>query len=243
MLKVKHVNRHLGIVMAKGESERLPKKNLLPVGGRPMCCHPLETLILSDICHKVIVSTTTEELANVVLENGADDVVMREKDWDDNVFNWDTALYNTISTYEERTNHRYDCFSIIGGNICFSRPSWFRTATYILQNFALENKAIQRIYSWPVEISTVKQREENPPNTFHLPFKGENLPNTFYLPFKGIICDIDDEGDYKLASTIADLIVSGKIVYPMNEFVHDIEFLDNNVRHYGKLQRIPLCPL
>lgn len=63
--------KRVAIIPARGGSKRLPRKNILPVFGRPMLSYPIKTAIESGMFDDVIVSTEDHQIKSVALEYGA----------------------------------------------------------------------------------------------------------------------------------------------------------------------------
>lgn len=225
MLAIRNQDRHIGIVMAKGQSERVHKKNLQAVGGKPLFVHALETLRHSGVCGTVIVSTTTDELADLALEHGADDIVMR----DPNLIDWYPAKAFSLREYERTSGVAYDYCSVLGGNAAFVLPSWFRTATHILQNYTKDSRRIARILTFPAVFSCGVARIDR---------TVLDDMSVFSLSLKGIVCDIDDLYDLRLAQTIGALVADGTIPYPMDESVHDEALRKGQIARFNELQPI-----
>jgi CMP-N,N'-diacetyllegionaminic acid synthase len=53
----------LALVPARGGSKRLPRKNILPLGGRPLIQWSIEAALESGVCSEVLVSTDDYEIA------------------------------------------------------------------------------------------------------------------------------------------------------------------------------------
>lgn len=66
----------VAIVPARGGSKRLPRKNILPVCGKPMIQWTIGNCINSSVFERIIVSTDDEEIAALSRDAGAE-VVMR----------------------------------------------------------------------------------------------------------------------------------------------------------------------
>jgi CMP-N,N'-diacetyllegionaminic acid synthase len=62
----------IGLVTARGGSKRLPRKNVLPLAGKPMIAWTIEAARGSAALRRVIVSTEDEEIARVSREHGAE---------------------------------------------------------------------------------------------------------------------------------------------------------------------------
>ncbi|WP_318643166.1 acylneuraminate cytidylyltransferase family protein [Flavobacterium ardleyense] len=66
------MNKTIAIIPARGNSKRLPGKNLLPLGGIPLIAHSiLYAQANSETIDAVYVSTDCEQIKNVALEYGA----------------------------------------------------------------------------------------------------------------------------------------------------------------------------
>jgi N-acylneuraminate cytidylyltransferase len=66
----------IAIIPARGGSKRLPRKNLLSLGGRPLVGHSIRHAQQSRLVHEVYVSTEDPEIAEVACRYGAE-VVLR----------------------------------------------------------------------------------------------------------------------------------------------------------------------
>lgn len=59
------ISKHLCIIPAKAASTRLKKKNILPLGGKPILHYPIEAALNSQLFDKIIVSTESKEVASI----------------------------------------------------------------------------------------------------------------------------------------------------------------------------------
>ncbi|MDA2916145.1 acylneuraminate cytidylyltransferase family protein [Nitrospinae bacterium AH_259_B05_G02_I21] len=62
----------LGVVTARGGSRALPRKNILPLAGKPVIAYTIEASHGCDLIDRVIVSTDDEEIAEVARTWGAE---------------------------------------------------------------------------------------------------------------------------------------------------------------------------
>ena len=69
----------VALIPARGGSKRLPRKNVLPVGGLPMLAHPIRCARESGLFDAVYVSTEDVEIAEVARAHGAE-VIERPAD-------------------------------------------------------------------------------------------------------------------------------------------------------------------
>lgn len=61
----------IAIIPARGGSKRLPRKNILPVNGRPLIGWVIETCLKSGVFDSVIVSTEDSEIEQIAASEGA----------------------------------------------------------------------------------------------------------------------------------------------------------------------------
>ena len=62
----------IAIIPARGGSKRLPRKNILPLNGKPMLAYIIIAAIKSKVFEKVIVSTEDREISTIALKYGAE---------------------------------------------------------------------------------------------------------------------------------------------------------------------------
>ena len=60
----------LAIIPARGGSKGLIRKNILPLGGKPLLCHTILAAKRSGIIQDIVVSTNSDEIANVAYSEG-----------------------------------------------------------------------------------------------------------------------------------------------------------------------------
>lgn len=69
----------IAIIPARGGSKRLPRKNILPLSGKPLIGWTIEAAIKSEIFDEIIVSTDDHEIANISESFGAKVPFIRPK--------------------------------------------------------------------------------------------------------------------------------------------------------------------
>lgn len=62
----------LCIIPARGGSKRIPRKNVIPIGGRPLVAHSIDAAKASRHVDRVIVSTDDAEVATIAREAGSE---------------------------------------------------------------------------------------------------------------------------------------------------------------------------
>ena len=69
----------IAIIPARGGSKRIPKKNIRLFCGRPIICYSIEAALEANIFDEVMVSTDSEEIAELALQYGASVPFMRSE--------------------------------------------------------------------------------------------------------------------------------------------------------------------
>lgn len=82
-------NEFVAIIFARGGSKGLPNKNILPFAGKPLISWSIEQAIRSNLFKRIIVSTDSEEIADVARAAGAEIPFMRPLEFaQDNSSEW-----------------------------------------------------------------------------------------------------------------------------------------------------------
>jgi len=62
----------VAVIPARGGSKGLPRKNILPLCGKPLLAYSIEAALACDRIQRVLVSTEDEEIAKVAVKHGAE---------------------------------------------------------------------------------------------------------------------------------------------------------------------------
>lgn len=89
------VKKILAVIPARGGSKRLPRKNIMPLAGKPLIHWAIESGIKCARVDTVVVSTDCQEIARQALEAGADVPFIRPKDLsEDHSSSVDVAMHS-----------------------------------------------------------------------------------------------------------------------------------------------------
>lgn len=174
----------LGLIPARGGSKGLPRKNILPLAGKPLIAHTILVARESKALDRVVVSTDDQEIADVAKWHGADVPFYRPADLakdDTSVF---PALLHAITWLSEHEGYN-------PGYVMLLQPtSPFRTVEDIQGTVSL---AVRKQADAVVSVSAVRQHpywmkqitedgkliSQYPPA--HAAFRRQDLP-TLYVP-------------------------------------------------------------
>jgi len=83
----------IGIILARGGSKRLPRKNILPFNGKPLIGWTIEAAVQSAVFDRVLVSTDDEEIRSVALNFGAEVPFLRSGAADDQIPSSEATIF------------------------------------------------------------------------------------------------------------------------------------------------------
>lgn len=105
--------RILAIVPARGGSKGLPGKNIRPFAGLPLIAHSLRCAKLAQSLARVIVSTDSEEIADVARQYGGDVPFLRPKELATDTSPLLPVLAHALRTIEEQEGSDYDAVLLL----------------------------------------------------------------------------------------------------------------------------------
>lgn len=91
----------LALILARGGSKRLPRKNILPIGGKPLIAWSIEAAQQSKYVDRVVVSSDDDEIAQVAREYGAGVPFIRPRDLAGDTSTSFDAMSHAIRKLEE----------------------------------------------------------------------------------------------------------------------------------------------
>ena len=103
------VGKAIGIIPARGGSQRIPRKNLIEFGGEPLISWTIKAALESKIFSRVVVSTEDEEIAEVSKNFGAEVPFLRDSNFD----NYATASQATIRALYQAQSHYDEDYQVV----------------------------------------------------------------------------------------------------------------------------------
>lgn len=97
----------LAIIPARGGSKGIPRKNVLPLAGKPLIAHNIEQARLANKVSRVVVSTDDPEIAAVSERYGAE-VVWRPAEISGDTASSELALLHVLESLRQNENYRPD---------------------------------------------------------------------------------------------------------------------------------------
>ena len=112
----------VAFVPARSGSERVPQKNVRPLAGHPLLAYAIETALQSGVFERVVVSTDSEEIADVARWYGADVPFLRPPDLATST----SPDIEWLSYTLEQLPEQYDLFALIRATNPFRGPDVVR---------------------------------------------------------------------------------------------------------------------
>ena len=119
--------RILAIVPARGGSKRLPRKNVLPLGGKPLIAWTIDTALESGGLVDVLVSTDDVEIADAARSAGAMVPWLRPAELSTDTASSADVIAHALAWYE-RENGRVDAVLLLQPTSPFRRAESIRGA-------------------------------------------------------------------------------------------------------------------
>lgn len=91
----------IAIITARGGSKRIPKKNIKEFCGKPIIAYSIEAALCSDIFDEVMVSTDSEEIAEVARRYGASVPFMRSAEMSNDFATTEDVIKEVIDEYAQ----------------------------------------------------------------------------------------------------------------------------------------------
>lgn len=152
--------KSIAIITARGGSKRIPGKNIKPFLGKPIIVYSIEAARNSGVFDEVMVSTDSEEIAEVARQYGAAVPFMRsEQNADDHATTAD-VIAEVIRQYEEQGIH-YEVFCCIYPTAPFITKEILRDAWQQLSANDAADAAVPVVrFSFPPQRGFVVQNGE-----------------------------------------------------------------------------------
>ena len=147
------------IITARGGSKRIPKKNIKEFCGKPIIAYSIEAALESGLFDEVMVSTDSEEIAEVAKRFGAKVPFMRSEETSNDFATTRDVLLEVLSEYEKR-GRTFDTM------VCVYPTAPFISAKRLVEaNEVFEKKAANRLvpvvrFSFPPQRGYVIEEDE-----------------------------------------------------------------------------------
>lgn len=94
--------KRVAVITARGGSKRIPKKNIKEFCGKPILAYSIEAALESQLFEEVMVSTDSQEIADIAIKYGASVPFMRSEKTSDDYATTNDVLKEVLSEYANR---------------------------------------------------------------------------------------------------------------------------------------------
>ncbi len=112
----------IALIGARSGSERVPDKNVRRLAGHPLLAYAIETARQSQVCERIVVSTDSEQIAQVARWYGADVPFLRPDEYATST----SPDIEWIAWTLPRLGEHYDLFAIVRATNPFRGPDVIR---------------------------------------------------------------------------------------------------------------------
>lgn len=138
----------LAIITARGQSKRIPRKNIRPFLGKPVLQYSIEAALSSGVFTEVMVSTEDDEIAQIAAAAGAAVPFMRSSAAANDYATTDDVIREVLTSYQA-LGKNFDTFCCIYPTAPFVTAQKLRTAMEMLK----EAESVMPVvaFSYPVQ--------------------------------------------------------------------------------------------
>lgn len=172
----------IAIIPARGGSKRIPKKNIKKFCGKPILQYAVMAAINSGIFDRVIVSTDSQEIANIALGLGAEVPFLRDSSTSDDMSTLGDALFETINRLN-LSNNNLDYLCCILPTSPFLTSSFLVNSENLFQKGEYESLFPVKKYSYPIWRSLKLDENESTYSMLwpeHLNTRSQDLKDVFH---------------------------------------------------------------
>lgn len=92
----------LAIILARGGSKGIPRKNIVKLHGKPLLAYTIEAALRAKSLHRVVLSTEDEEIGKIAEECRGVEVIMRPAEYATDTASIELALKHGVSEIEQQ---------------------------------------------------------------------------------------------------------------------------------------------
>ena len=153
----------VGLIPARAGSKRVPDKNIRPLGGHPVMAYTIVAALESGVFTDVIVSTDSEQYAEIACHYGAEVPFLRPMELAGDISPDIEWLEYTIKKLAE-DGRKYDCFSILRPTSPFRKPETIRRAweEFLAEDGVDSLRAIEKCQQHPGKMWVVRGKRMMP---------------------------------------------------------------------------------
>jgi CMP-N,N'-diacetyllegionaminic acid synthase len=203
------------IIPARGGSKGLPRKNVLPLAGKPLIAYSIEAAKGCDLIDRVILSTDDPEIADVARRHGAEVPFMRPAELAVDTATTEGVLQHAIQWLDEKEGYRADIMVFLQPTDIF-RKKWMLRG--VIQKLLDDPNLDSALVAYETHKNFWRIQNGTPARLADIPYGARQKREHVYREDTGIAC-----------ATRADFVRQGKRLGPRVAIVpndHTETFID-----------------
>lgn len=124
----------VAIIIARGGSKSIPRKNVLPLHGKPLVAWPIDLAKSVDRVDRVIMTTDDDEIAEIAKKHGAEVLFKRPAELADDETPTLPVLQHAIKYLEEKENYKADIILLLYPTAPFLKKERVEEAIDLFEN-------------------------------------------------------------------------------------------------------------
>ena len=136
-------DKTIAIIMARGGSKGLPKKNVRLLNGKPLIAHSIEDAINSGVCDTVLVTSDNDEINKIAQEYGATVSFKRPDDLAGDSVPPEPVIQHALKEHEKISNTKFDIVVYLQPTDIFRPKNVIRDCVLKLKN----NSKLDTVFS------------------------------------------------------------------------------------------------
>ena len=157
----------IAIITARGGSKRIPKKNIKSFCGKPIIAYSIEAALESELFDEVMVSTDSDEIAEIAVHYGAKVPFMRSSETSNDFADTNDVLLEVINNYRSMDK-------FYSQMCCIYPTAPFITADKLIESYKLLREDVYNVVPM-VKFSFPPQRGMKMEGDFVVPCDTESI--------------------------------------------------------------------
>jgi N-acylneuraminate cytidylyltransferase len=142
--------KNIAIITARGGSKRIPKKNIRDFLGKPIIAYSIKAALKSGIFDEVMVSTDSQEIADIAIKYGAKVPFLRSKKNSDDYSTTANVIEEVLLQYK-KINQEYKYFCCLYPTAPFITSEKLVEALELLKNPKTNSVFTITRFSYPIQ--------------------------------------------------------------------------------------------
>jgi len=172
--------KRIAIITARGGSKRIPKKNIKDFNGKPIIAYAIEEALSSNLFDEVMVSTDSDEIADIGKKYGAKVPFMRSEKTSDDYATTSDVLMEVLDMYKEQ-GYEFDTMVCIYPTAPFVTAVKLAKAVEILEKEQVTQVMPVVAFSYPPQRGyIIKEKELIMKNIEYINTRSQDLETIYH---------------------------------------------------------------